>query len=126
MEVCDHRERSRLNAKLDAALEDRTRLTPLSAPPAIDAINGHGRHQAENQAPELQRPQRQIACLEKQDANLRHALRIAKPNAAERIALEIDEVAAEIHQAVANAKSSSRCGSRSRPRRVTSSRRWTR
>jgi hypothetical protein len=28
---------------------------------------------------------------EKQDANLRHALRIAKPNAAERIAFEIDQ-----------------------------------
>jgi ATP/maltotriose-dependent transcriptional regulator MalT len=31
--VSGYRERSRLNAKLDAALEDRTRLTLLSAPP---------------------------------------------------------------------------------------------
>jgi hypothetical protein len=38
---------------------------------------------------------------EKQDANLRHALRIAKPNAAERIAFDIDQVAAEMRLAVA-------------------------
>lgn len=33
VEFRDHRERPRLSAKLDAALEDRTRLTLLSAPP---------------------------------------------------------------------------------------------
>ena len=33
VEVRDHRERSRLSAALDGALEDRTRLTLLSAPP---------------------------------------------------------------------------------------------
>ncbi len=37
--------------------------------------------------------------LQKQDANLRRALRSARPNAAERITLEIDEVAAELRQA---------------------------
>jgi hypothetical protein len=67
----------------------------------IDIVNQRVRLQGENQAPELQRVQRQIASLEKQDANLRRALRTARPNAAERIALEIDEVAAEMHQAVA-------------------------
>ena len=36
---------------------------------------------------------------EKQDANLRRTLRTAGPNAAERIALEIDQVAAELRQA---------------------------
>jgi hypothetical protein len=34
-----------------------------------------------------------IASLERQDANLRRALRAARPNAAERIALEIDQLA---------------------------------
>jgi vacuolar-type H+-ATPase catalytic subunit A/Vma1 len=53
----------------------------------------------ENQAPELERVRRWISSLEKQDANLRRALRTARPNAAERIALEIDEVAAELRQA---------------------------
>jgi len=37
----------------------------------------------------------------KQDANLRRALRTARPNAAERIALGIDEVAAELRQGAA-------------------------
>jgi hypothetical protein len=44
---------------------------------------------------------RRISSLEKQDANLRRALRTARPNAAERIALEIDEVAADLRQATA-------------------------
>jgi hypothetical protein len=42
-----------------------------------------------------------IASLERQDANLRRALRAARPIAAERIALDIDQFAAEIRQAVA-------------------------
>jgi site-specific DNA recombinase len=88
---------------LDSGVMDlirRTLITPRAIREMIDAINEHGRLRAENQAPDLQRVQRQIASLEKQDANLRHALRIAKPNAAERIALEIDKVAAEMRQAV--------------------------
>jgi hypothetical protein len=67
----------------------------------IEIVNERVRLQGENQAPELQRVQRQIASLEKQDANLRRALRTARPNAAERIALEIDQVAAEIRQVAA-------------------------
>lgn len=78
----------------------RTLITPKAIPEMIDAINEHGRLLAANQAPELQRVQRQIASLEKQDANLRRALRTARPNAAERITLEIDQVAAEIREAV--------------------------
>jgi ATP-dependent Clp protease ATP-binding subunit ClpA len=67
----------------------------------IDIVHERVRLQSENQTPELQRVQRQISSLEKQDANLRRALRTARPNAAERIALEIDQVAAEIRQAAA-------------------------
>ena len=79
----------------------RTLITPKAIREMIDIVNERVRLRSENQAPELQRVQRQISSLEKQDANLRRALRTARPNAAERIALEIDQVAAEIRQAVA-------------------------
>jgi hypothetical protein len=89
---------------LDTGVMDlirRTLITPKAIREMIDIVNERVRLQSENQAPELQRAQRQIASLEKQDANLRRALRTARPNAAERIALEIDQVAAEIRQAAA-------------------------
>lgn len=57
---------------------------------------------------------------------LRRVLRTAKPNAAERIALEIDEVAAEMRQAVAKREEFEQLRRRCRRRRVLSSRRWTR
>jgi hypothetical protein len=78
----------------------QTLITPKAIREMIDIINEHVRLQVENQAPGLEWVRRQIASLEKQDANLRRALRTARPNAAERIALEIDQVAAEIRQAV--------------------------
>jgi hypothetical protein len=79
----------------------QTLITPRAMREMIDIVNERVRFQGENQAPELQRVQRQIASLEKQDANLRRALRTARPNAAERIAFEIDQVAADIRQAAA-------------------------
>jgi hypothetical protein len=79
----------------------QTLITPKAIGEMIDIINEHVRLQSENQAPELERARHQIAGLEKQDASLRRALRTARPNAAVRIALEIDQVAAEIRQAVA-------------------------
>ncbi len=79
----------------------RTLITPKTIREMIDIINEDVRLQGENQAPELERARRQITSLERQDANLRRALRTARPNAAERIALEIDQVAAEIRRAVA-------------------------
>jgi hypothetical protein len=78
-----------------------TLITPKKIREMIDVINERVRLQGENQGPELERVRRQIASLEKQDASLRRALRTARPNAAERIALEIDQVAAEVRQAAA-------------------------
>jgi Recombinase zinc beta ribbon domain/Recombinase len=89
---------------LDTGVMDligRTLITPKAIGEMIDIVIERVRLQSENQTPELQRVQRQIPSLEKQDANLRRALRTARPNAAERIALEIDQVAAEIRQAAA-------------------------
>ena len=60
------------------------------------------------------------------EANLRHVLRIAKPNAAERIALEVDVVAVEVRQAVASARTSGRYAGRCRCQSGSSSRPWTR
>ncbi len=67
----------------------------------VEIRNEDIRLRAARQGPDLAQTNARVRQLEREDANLRCALRTAKPNAAERTALEIDEVAAEMRQAVA-------------------------
>ncbi len=67
----------------------------------VEIRNVDIRLRAARQGPDLAQTNARVRQLEREDANLRCALRTAKPSAAERTALEIDEVAAEMRQAVA-------------------------
>lgn len=65
----------------------------------VEIINEDIRLRSTEREPDLKRAHASVRELGRQDANLRRALRSAGPYAAERITLEINEVAAELRQA---------------------------
>jgi hypothetical protein len=74
-------------------------ITPEAIREMVEIINEDVHLRAERQGPDLEQARGKVRRHEREDANLRRALRTAGPTAAERIALEIDSVAAEIAQA---------------------------
>lgn len=74
-------------------------ITPKAVREIVEIINDDIRLRGAEREPAVKRATAAVRDLQKQDANLRRALRSARPNAAERITLEIDEVAAELRQA---------------------------
>ena len=77
----------------------RSLITPKAVREMVEIINDDIRLRGAEREPAVKRATAAVHELQKQDANLRRALRSAGPNAAERITLEIDEVAAELRQA---------------------------
>ncbi len=76
-------------------------ITPKAIREMVEIINEDIRLRAERQGPDLAQANARVRQLEREDANLRRALRTATPRAAERIQLEIDAVADELSQAKA-------------------------
>ena len=62
----------------------------------VGIINEDIRLRTAERKPAVKRAAAAVRDLQRQDGNLRRALRPARPDAAERIALEIDDVAAEL------------------------------
>lgn len=79
----------------------RNVITPKAIREMVEIINDDIRLRAERQGPDLAQANARVRRLEREDANLRRALRTATPRAAERIQLEVDTVADELSQAKA-------------------------
>ncbi len=77
----------------------RTLITPDAVREMVEVINEDIRIRSAEREPAAKHARAQVRELERQDTNLRRALRTAGPNAAERISLEIETVAAELRQA---------------------------
>jgi site-specific DNA recombinase len=94
----------------------RNLITPQTIREMVEIINEDIRLRAERQGPDLDKARARVRQLEREDANLRRALRTATPRAADRIQLEIDAVADEIAEAKARLD---RLGEVQQPLRIT-------
>lgn len=105
---------------LEGAIFDvvrRTLITPAAVKEMVETLNADIELRRSQQSGDREQAQRQIRGLERQDANLRRALRTASPAAAERISVELDAVASELAEAKGRAESADR---EYRPYRITS------
>lgn len=87
---------------LEGAIFDvvrRTLITPAAVREMVEILNADIELHRSRESGDREQAQRQVRGLERQDANLRRALRTASPTAAERISLELDAVASELAEA---------------------------
>jgi chromosome segregation ATPase len=87
---------------LDAGVMDllrRTLVTPKAVRDMVQLLNEDIRTRAERRTPDLDEARARLRKLQQEDANLRRALRGAGPRASERIAAELEAVAAELETA---------------------------
>jgi hypothetical protein len=87
---------------LDAGVMDlirRTLVTPKAVRDMVQLLNEDIRMRAERRMPDLDEALGRLRKLQQEDANLRRALRGAGPKASDRIAAELEGVAAELETA---------------------------
>jgi hypothetical protein len=87
---------------LDAGVMDlirRTLVTPKAIRDMVQLLNEDIRMRAERRTPDLDEARARLRKLQQEDANLRRALRSAGPKASDRIAAELEAVAAELETA---------------------------
>jgi site-specific DNA recombinase len=76
-----------------------TLVTEESIRQMVEMLNEDIRMRSERREPAVEKARAEVRSLEKQEANVRRALRSAGPRATERIALEIEAVAQELEAA---------------------------
>ena len=87
---------------LESAIFDlvrRTLITPEAVKEMVEILNADIELRRSRETGDREQAARQVRSLERQDANLRRALRTASAAAAERISIELDAVAVELADA---------------------------
>ncbi len=105
--------------QLEGAILDlirRTLITPEAVREMVGILNTDIELQTSRRSGDHHQALKRVRSLERQDANLRHALRTASPFAAGRISLELESVASELREA---ARISEELQAEMRPYRIT-------
>jgi hypothetical protein len=87
---------------LESAIFDlvrRTLITPEAVKEMVEILNADIELHRSRETGDREQAARQLRSLERQDANLRRALRTASAAAAERVSVELDAVASELTEA---------------------------
>lgn len=88
--------------RIEASIFDlirRSLITPNAVRQMVEILNGDIELRASRQSGERDQAAKLVHSLERQDANLRGAIRTASPLAAGRISVELDAVAVELREA---------------------------
>lgn len=105
--------------QLEGAILDlirRTLITPEAIREMVGILNTDIELRTSRRSGDHQQAIKRVRSLERQDANLRHALRTASPFAAGRISLELEAVAGELREA---ARIAEELQAEMRPYRIT-------